>query len=110
MTAKRLAGKQKTLRPRSRRRPPGWAINLANEAPARAAAYLEVLLGDATRKNGWQPAGAAGMAAPYRFRFRHLLGRTVWGTDARRDEHLTHVFRALGQREAVLASDEQPAP
>ena len=79
--------------------------HLANEAArASAAAYLEALLGGATRKNGWQLAEAAGLATPYRF--QHLLGRAVWEADAVRDDHLAHMLEALGQRDAVLAIDE----
>ncbi len=45
------------------------------EARQRAAAYLDGLLGDAPRKNGWQLAETAGDATPYGL--QHLLGRAV---------------------------------
>lgn len=105
MTAKQLASKQKALRSAVKEAAGRVGKHLANEAArASAAAYLEALLGGATRKNGWQLAEAAGLATPYRF--QHLLGRAVWEADALRDDHLQHVLGALGQREAVLAIEE----
>ena len=105
MTAKQLAGKQKALRAALQEAAARVGRHLANEAGrASATAYLEALLGGATRKNGWQLAEAAGLATPYRF--QHLLGRAVWEADAVRDAHRGHVLGALGQGEAVLAIDE----
>lgn len=105
MTAKQLAGKQKALRVALKETSVRVGRHLANEAArASAAAYLEALLGGATRKNGWQLAEAAGLSTPYRF--QHLLGRARWEADAVRDEHRGHVLDALGQGDAVLATDE----
>ena len=105
MTAKQLAGKQKRLRAALQETAGRVGRHLANDqARASAAAYLEALLGGATRKNGWQLAEAAGLATPYRF--QHLLGRAAWEADAVRDEHLQSVLEGLGQRDAVLAIDE----
>ena len=105
MTAKQLAGKQQALRRALVEAAGRVGRHLANDqARASAAAYLEALLGGATRKNGWQLAEAAGLSTPYRF--QHLLGRAVWEADAVRDDHLQEVLRSLGQRDAVLAIDE----
>lgn len=105
MTAKQLAGKQKALGTALQEAAGRVGRHLANDqARASAAAYLEALLGGATRKNGWQLAEAAGLSTPYRF--QHLLGRAVWEADRVRDEHRGHVLAALGQRDAVLAIDE----
>lgn len=60
MTAKQLAGKQKALRVALQQTGARVGRHLANEAArASAEAYVEALLGSATRKNGWQLAEAA---------------------------------------------------
>ena len=50
------------------------------EARQRAGAYVDGLLSDTRRKNGWQLAETAGDATPYGF--QHLLGRADWSADA----------------------------
>jgi SRSO17 transposase len=51
-------------------------------AEARRAAfdYIQALLSQVERKNGWQMAEQVGYANPYRF--QHLLGRAQWNADA----------------------------
>ncbi len=49
------------------------------EARQRAGAYLDGLLSDTRRKNGWQLAETAGDVTPYGF--QHLLGRAAWSAD-----------------------------
>ena len=65
------------------------------EVRRRAAAYLDGLLGDAQRKNGWQLAETAGDATPYGL--QHLLGRAVWSADAARDALYAYVTEHLGE-------------
>ena len=78
------------------------------EARQRAAAYLDGLLGDATRKNGWQLAETAGDATPYGL--QHLLGRAVWSADAARDALYAYIAEHLGDPEGVVAIDETGFP
>ena len=78
------------------------------EARQRAAAYLDGLLGDAPRKNGWQLAETAGDATPYGL--QHLLGRAVWSADAARDALYAYVAEHLGDPEGVVAIDETGFP
>ena len=78
------------------------------EARRRAAAYLDGLLGDAPRKNGWQLAETAGDATPYGL--QHLLGRAVWSADAARDELYAYVTEHLGDPGGVVVVDETGFP
>ena len=98
----------------------GWQVHRAEvdrrlapcfrrpEARQRAAAYLDGLLGDAPRKNGWQLAETAGDATPYGL--QHLLGRAVWSADAARDALYAYVAEHLGDPEGVVAIDETGFP
>ena len=70
----------------------------------RALAYLDGLLGDAQRKNGWQLAETVGDATPYGL--QHLLGRAVWSADAARDALYAYVAEHLGDAKGVVAIDE----
>ena len=79
-----------------------------SEGRHRAAAYLDGLLSDTRRKNGWQLAETAGHATPYGF--QHLLGRAVWSADAARDELYAYVAEHLGDPEGVVVIDETGFP
>ena len=79
-----------------------------SESRQRAAAYLDGLLSDTRRKNGWQLAETAGDATPYGF--QHLLGRAVWSADAARDELYAYVSEHLGDSEAVVVIDQLGFP
>ena len=70
----------------------------------RALAYVEGLLGPASRKNSWQLAEARGEANPYAF--QHLLGRAAWSPDAARDELLAYAGEHLGHADGVAVVDE----
>ncbi len=79
------------------------------EARQRAAAYLDGLLGDAQRKNGWQLAETAGDATPYGL--QHLLGQAVWWlVDAARDALYAYVAEHLRAPEGVVVVDETGFP
>jgi hypothetical protein len=54
------------------------------EIRQRAQVYLELLLGDVPRKNGWQLAEHAGDATPKNI--QHFLGRAKWNADEVRDD------------------------
>src|SRR2546423_7557433 len=69
-----------------------------------ALAYLEGLLSPVERKNGWQPAEAAGDSTPYAI--QHLLGRAQWSADEVRDDLRQYVVEHLGDKQAVLIVDE----
>ena len=71
-------------------------------------AYLDGLVGDAQRKNGWQLAETAGDTTPYGL--QHLLGRAVWSADAVRDDLYAYVTEHLGDPEGVVVVDETGFP
>lgn len=66
--------------------------------------YLESLLGNLSRKTGWQRAEAAGDEGPWRQ--QALLRRTHWDADSLRDIVRDHVQETLGNEGAVLVIDE----
>ncbi len=74
------------------------------EPRALSRAYLQGLLSQCERKNGWQLAEWTGEAAPYRM--QHLLDRTRWNADAALDQLRDYALEALNSAEAVLIADE----
>ncbi|MYA04646.1 MAG: transposase, partial [Caldilineaceae bacterium SB0664_bin_22] len=79
-----------------------------SEARQRAGAYVDGLLSDTRRKNGWQLAETVGDATPYGF--QHLLGRAVWSADRARDELFAYVAEHLGDPAGVVVVDETGFP
>ncbi len=75
-----------------------------SEPRRRVLAYLQGLLGDAKRKNGWQLAEGAGDATPYAM--QHLLNGAAWDADAVRDDLRAYVVEHLADPTAVLVIDE----
>lgn len=75
-----------------------------SEVRQRALVYLEVLLGDVPRKNGWQLAEHAGDATPKNI--QHFLGRAKWNADEVRDDLQQYVVERLAEKEGVLIVDE----
>ena len=69
-----------------------------------AAAYVEGLLGEVERKNGWQLAEYGGYEHPRTI--QRVLDRSVWDADAVRDDLLDQVSEALGDEAGVLVVDE----
>lgn len=61
-----------------------------SEAHQRALAYVQGLMSEASRKNGWQVAEEVGEATPYGL--QHLLDRARWDCDGVRD-----VLRTFGK-------------
>ena len=74
------------------------------EPRERSLAYLQGLLSNCERKNGWQLAEWMGEEAPYAV--QHLLDRACWDADAARDQVRAYVLEELSSPEAVLIADE----
>jgi SRSO17 transposase len=94
----------------------GWAAGLEGlhariagrfaraEPRRRALAYLRGLLGNVTRKNGWQLAEHAGERTPDGM--QRLLATADWDPDWVRDDLRAYVVEHLGDPGAVLVVDE----
>lgn len=78
------------------------------EPRRRALAYLQGILSDTERKNGWQLAEHAREARPDGM--QRLLARSVWDTDGVRDDLCSYTLEQLGQESAILAIDETSFP
>ena len=74
------------------------------EPRRRALAYLQGILSEISRKNGWQLAEHAGEARPDGM--QRLLASAVWDTDGVRDDLRSYALEQLGQESAILAIDE----
>ncbi|HLI76408.1 MAG TPA: IS701 family transposase [Acidobacteriaceae bacterium] len=70
----------------------------------RAIAYIQGLLSDTERKNGWQLAEHLGEATPDGV--QHLLGRAHGDADAVRDDLTRYLAEHLGHSNGVLVVDE----
>src|SRR5688500_8274815 len=70
------------------------------EPRRRALAYLQGLLGQIERKNGWQLAEHAGEATPDGM--QRLLATARWDPDQLRDDLREYVVAQLGDPSAVL--------
>ena len=69
-----------------------------------AVAYVEGLLGEVDRKNGWQLAEYGGYAHPRTI--QRVLDRSVWDVEAVRDDLRAQVVAELGDPDGVLVVDE----
>ena len=74
------------------------------EPRRRVLAYLRGLLGNVTRKNGWQLAEHAGERTPDGM--QRLLATADWDPDRVRDDLRAYVVERLGDPGAVLVVDE----
>jgi SRSO17 transposase len=74
----------------------------------RALAFLQGILSQVERKNGWQLAEHAGEATPYGM--QRLLSSAVWDVGRVRDELRAYALEHLGTHEALLAIDETSFP
>jgi SRSO17 transposase len=79
-----------------------------SEPRLRALAYLQGILSETERKNGWQLAEHAGEARPDGM--QRLLSSAVWDTDGVRDDVRSYVLEQLGQEAAILVIDETSFP
>jgi len=78
------------------------------EPRRRALAYLQGLLSDTARKNGWQLAEHAREGRPDGM--QRLLSNAVWDTDGVRDDLRSYALEQLGKESAILAIDETSFP
>jgi len=78
------------------------------EPRRRALLYLQGILSDTARKNGWQLAEHAGEARPDGM--QRLLSSSIWDTDGVRDEVRSYVLEQLGTESAILVIDESGFP
>jgi SRSO17 transposase len=78
------------------------------EPRRRALAYLQGIVSDTARKNGWQLAEHAGEARPDGM--QRLLASAVWDTEGVRDAVRSYVLEQLGQESAILVIDESGFP
>ena len=74
----------------------------------RVLAYLQGLLSETPRRNGWQLAEQAQERTPYGM--QRLLSSAVWDVARVRDALRAYVLEQLGTHEAILAIDETSFP
>src|SRR5258708_20612021 len=74
----------------------------------RCLLYLQGILSDVARKNGWQLAEQAGESRPDGM--QRLLTNAVWDENGVRDEVRTYVLAHLENPYAVVALDETNFP
>jgi SRSO17 transposase len=78
------------------------------EPRRRALAYLQGILRDISRKNGWQLAEHAREARPDGM--QRLLSSAIWDTDGVRDDLRTYALEHLGNQSAIVVIDETSFP
>src|SRR5262249_53302658 len=78
------------------------------EPRRRALRYLQGILSETTRKNGWQLAEHAREENPDGM--QRLLSDAVWDTDGVRDDLRAYSVEHLGQESAILVIDETSFP
>lgn len=78
------------------------------EPRRRALKYLQGLLSDTSRKNGWQLAEQAGEARPDGM--QRLLSSAIWDADGVRDDLRSYALSQLGCESAILVIDETSFP
>lgn len=74
------------------------------EVRSRASRFLEGLLGNVERKNGWQMAEELGEDGPRGV--QRLLGEADWDEEAVRDDLRAYVMEHLGAADGLLVMDE----
>jgi SRSO17 transposase len=79
-----------------------------SEPRHRVLAYLQGILSDTSRKNGWQLAEHAREARPDGM--QRLLSHAVWDTDGVRDDLRSYALEQLGNESAILVIDESGFP
>jgi SRSO17 transposase len=78
------------------------------EPRRRALAYLQGVMSDISRKNGWQLAEHAREATPYGM--QRLLSQAVWDAGLVREDLRDYVYNHLGTTAAILVIDETSFP
>src|SRR5256885_3506447 len=79
-----------------------------SEPRRRALAYLQGILSETARKNGWQLAEHARESTPYGM--QRLLSQAVWDVGLVRDDLRAYALEQLGTHDAMLALDETSFP
>src|SRR5215831_13859185 len=79
-----------------------------SEPRRRVLTYLQGILSDTSRKNGWQLAEHAREARPDGM--QRLLSSAVWDTDGVRDDLRAYALEQLGTESAILVIDETSFP
>lgn len=74
------------------------------EVQRRAPLYVQGLIAQVDRKNGWQLADYLGEATPKNL--QHFLARSQWNADEVRDDLQRYVVEHLGDEDGVLVLDE----
>lgn len=75
-----------------------------SEPRERAVRYIQGLMSDISRKNGWQLAEYAGEATPDGM--QRLLNTASWDVDGVRDDLRAYVVEEIGTPEGILVIDE----
>jgi SRSO17 transposase len=75
-----------------------------SQSRKQASQYLQGLLSQVERKNGWQLAESLGQSTPYNI--EQFLYRAKWSADEVRDDLRAYVVEHLGDPGAVLVIDE----
>jgi SRSO17 transposase len=78
------------------------------EPRRRALAYLQGVMSEIRRKNGWQLAEHAREATPYGM--QRLLSAAVWDDALVREDLRDYVYEHLGHPGAILVIDESSFP
>jgi SRSO17 transposase len=78
------------------------------EPRRRVLAYLQGILSETERKNGWQLAEHAREGRPDGM--QRLLSHAVWDTEGVRDDLRAYALEQLGQEAAILVIDETSFP
>lgn len=85
------------------------AARFARPEPCRRTlAYLQGILSETERKNGWHLAEHAKEVRPDGM--QRLLSSAVWDTDGVRDDLRSSVLEQLGQASTIVAIDETSFP
>ena len=75
-----------------------------SEARDRVMRYLQGLLSEVKRKNGWQLAEQAGEAIPDGM--QRLLNSAVWSAEAVRDELQRYIIEHIAETDGIIVADE----
>jgi SRSO17 transposase len=78
------------------------------EPRRRALAYLQGVMSEIERKNGWQLAEHAREATPYGM--QRLLSQAIWDEDLVREDLRDYVYEHLGTKFGILVIDETSFP
>lgn len=79
-----------------------------SEPRRRVLAYLQGVMSEIERKNGWQLAEHAREATPYGM--QRLLAAAVWDENLVRDDLRNYVYEHLGTKDGILVIDETSFP